>query len=35
MTSKNPAQREWANPPRSSDKTKQFRKDREFLTHSE
>jgi len=34
MTSKKPAKLKRANPPRSSDKTKQFRKDWERLTHS-
>ena len=34
MTSKKPAQQKRANLPRSSDKTKQFRKDWERLTHS-
>ena len=33
MTSKKPAQQKRANLPRSSDKTKQFRKDWERLTH--
>jgi mRNA interferase YafQ len=34
MTSKKPPQKKRANPPRSSDSTKQFRKDWERLTHS-
>ncbi|NOU00841.1 MAG: type II toxin-antitoxin system YafQ family toxin [Gallionella sp.] len=34
MTSKKPAKLKRANPPRSSDKTKQFRKDWERLSHS-
>lgn len=34
MTSKKPTQQKRANLPRSSDKTKQFRKDWERLTHS-
>lgn len=34
MTSKKPAQAKRANPPRSSDRTKHFRKDWERLTHS-
>jgi len=34
MTSKKPAKLKRANPPRSSDKTKQFKKDWERLSHS-
>ena len=34
MTSKKPAQQKRANPPRSSDSAKQFRKDWERLSHS-
>ena len=34
MTSKKPAQQKRANLPRGSDRTKQFRKDWERLTHS-
>jgi mRNA interferase YafQ len=34
MTSKKPAQKKRTNPPRSSDSTKQFRKDWERLSHS-
>jgi mRNA-degrading endonuclease YafQ of YafQ-DinJ toxin-antitoxin module len=34
MTSKKPAREKRANPPRSSDRTKQFRKDWERLSHS-
>ncbi len=34
MTSKKPAQEKRASPPRNSDRTKQFRKDWERLTHS-